>query len=327
MGDRTVGPPPQEDSASAGPEYRYTAFGLVVSSCIRCPELFDAAGRPDVTVKYGAVSTEYATPIHAGGLRSKATPGKLTLEVDQIARFLVRDGTDIVIDRHGDANDDDVRLFLLGSSFGALLHQRGVLVLHGSTIRVGDGCVVFLGRRGAGKSTLAAALARRGYVRLGDDVCAISIGEDGVPYAAPAYPQAKLWLDSLEHLGLDATTLRRVRPTREKRAVPFEGDPSQNPLPVKGLYVLSPSKDRTDIAIGPIRGPIKIRALRDYTYRLQFLKGFDLARHHFAQITHVASRLPMIRVMRPAHGALMEQVAMAVERDLRSSIGSGDQAP
>jgi len=86
----------------------------------------------------------------------------------------------------------DVRLFLLGSAIGALMHQRGLLVLHGSTVKVGDECVVFLGSSGVGKSTLATQLRHRGYACLGDDVCAISIGEDGVPYAAPAYPPASL---------------------------------------------------------------------------------------------------------------------------------------
>ena len=61
--------------------------------------------------------------------------------------------------------------------------------------------------------------------------------------------------------------------------------------------------------IPPIEAPIRIRALRDHTYRLQFLKGLDLARHHFSQVAHVAARLPMIRVMRPIGAALVEEAA------------------
>ena len=147
----------------------YKAFGLTVSSSMPCPELLPGAGEPDVTVTYGDVPRDLAGA-KGRGVCYQAAPGELLLRVDGVAQFLVRGGSEIIIDRHPAASDDDVRLFLLGSAFGALLHQRGILALHGSTVKVGDGCVVFLGRSGMGKSTLATILARRGYPCLGDDV-------------------------------------------------------------------------------------------------------------------------------------------------------------
>ena len=64
----------------------------------------------------------------------------------------------------------DVRLFLLGSVWGALALQRGLLPLHASAVGRGRTVHAFTGPPGAGKSTLAAALAARGYPLFTDDM-------------------------------------------------------------------------------------------------------------------------------------------------------------
>ncbi len=61
-------------------------------------------------------------------------------------------------------DDDDVRLFLLGSVMGAVLHYRGVTPLHGNGFVHEGGAVLVLGNMGVGKSTLAAALVKKGLL-------------------------------------------------------------------------------------------------------------------------------------------------------------------
>ncbi|MCP4397035.1 MAG: hypothetical protein GY801_07015 [bacterium] len=73
----------------------------------------------------------------------------------------------------------------IASELGALLHQRELLPLHGSAIKVNDGVCVFVGLSGNGKSTVAAAFRQRGYQVLADDVCVVSIREDGLPPGDP----------------------------------------------------------------------------------------------------------------------------------------------
>jgi len=114
-------------------------------------------------------------------------PGVLHLIVDRVARYLIRDGKEIVIDRDPEANDDDVRLFRFGSAFDSLIHPRGILAQHGSVIVVGSGCVVFLGHSGAGKSTLTNAFRNTSHSILADDICATVISESGAIEVLPAY--------------------------------------------------------------------------------------------------------------------------------------------
>ena len=91
----------------------------------------------------------------------------------------MRDGNQIVIDAAPDATDRNVRLFLLGSALGALLHQRGLLPLHANAIDLGGGAVAFSGHSGAGKSTIAAWFHDRGHRILADDVCVVGFDQSG----------------------------------------------------------------------------------------------------------------------------------------------------
>src|SRR5579862_2234799 len=105
--------------------------------------------------------------------------------------------------------------------------------MHGSMVQVDDGCVIFAGPSGVGKSTLAFALYQRGHRCLSDDICSIDLGDDGAPSAVGSYPQVKLWPDSLARLKIDSASLRRVRPCLEKRAAPLGGDFSHDRIPLK----------------------------------------------------------------------------------------------
>jgi hypothetical protein len=240
------------------------------------------------------------------------------LQLDGIARFWVRDGREITIERHPKATDDDVRTFLLGSPFVALLQQRGQLVLSGSVVQVGSSCMIFSGPSGVGKSTIAYGLSQRGFRCLSDDVCSISVGEDGTPQAVASYPLAELRMDSIERLRVDASGLRRVRPCLEKRAVPLVGAFCPERMPVKRLYWLCASRHTDGIELESMTDLSKLRVLRDSTYRLEFLRGQDLASRHFRQIAQIAPQLAVKNVLRPAGRFLLDQLADAIERDVRS---------
>ena len=85
---------------------------------------------------------------------------------------------------------------------GALLHQRNILILHGSAIKVNGESVIFVGPSGVGKSTLAAGFTKRGYPFLVDDVCALSVGCNH-PLVIPGFPRLKLWADTLKKIDTD----------------------------------------------------------------------------------------------------------------------------
>ena len=246
--------------------YTYTAYGLTIISDFELPELLPLPPQdlPEnaVRIRRGEVPDELDDPVGTGVLY-QAKPNEFLLRLDAIAGYYVTDGREIVVEPVPGATDDEVQLFLLGSALGALLHQRGLLVMHASAIETPMGAILISGTSGSGKSTLAAALWRRGYRLLADDVCAVAPKPDGTatPIVLPGYPQTKLWADTTRKLALDLDSLRRVRPQLDKYAVPLEAEFSNQSLPLYAVYLLQ-THNKAGASAGTHRGCPKARGPR-----------------------------------------------------------------
>jgi hypothetical protein len=132
------------------------------------------------------------------GVLWRAAPGRLLLDVPGVARYLVRDGTLVQVDPRPGAAAAEVQRFLRMTPAAALYLQRGVPVLHAAVAADASGrAVVLAGDSGAGKSVLLAALVRRGWGVLTDDLAPIALGGDGAPAALPTWPEVILWPDSV----------------------------------------------------------------------------------------------------------------------------------
>src|SRR5437762_891705 len=122
--------------------FTYQAFGLAITSEIECPELLPGkAGLTDVYVRCGPVPEHLENAVKPGIL-CELGADRFLLKLDGVARYLICVGSEIVIDAVPKADPAAIRLFLLGPVFGALLHQRGILPLHGSAISTSKGAVL-----------------------------------------------------------------------------------------------------------------------------------------------------------------------------------------
>jgi hypothetical protein len=145
--------------------YSYCVSGLSVSSEVDLPGLIadPVSGRlPDVTIRRQRVPQALDGVAASRGPTWEIAGDRFLLRITGVARFLLTGGHDIAFELEEDATEDDVAIFLIGTVFGILLHQRQHVVLHASAVRVGGKAVLFCGPSGAGKSTIAAALGQRG---------------------------------------------------------------------------------------------------------------------------------------------------------------------
>lgn len=179
--------------------YLYKAFGLNICSCFEIPQLIPSVGAPDVYIRFGDVPESLENPLETG-VRYQAKPGAFLLKKDHIAKYLVTNGNEIIINKVEGTHNRELTIFLLGSAIAALLQQRGIFPIHASAIKTQKHCVLFCGSSGYGKSTIAKALVERGYDLHADDICATVINNKGIPMVYPGYPQLKLWEDALKKI-------------------------------------------------------------------------------------------------------------------------------
>jgi hypothetical protein len=295
--------------------YTYQAFGLSITSEIECPELIPVDGAADVRVRFGSVPEKLDDPAGQGAWY-QVSARELLLKPDHVAHFWVTDGTDVVIQRAREASDEDIRAYLLGSVFGALLHQRGILPLHASAIATARGAVAFAGPVGIGKSTLAAVFHKRGYHVLADDICAVSLTARGAPLVTPAYPQLNLWADALNKIGSPIEILRRTRIVTEKYGLPVSAQFSTVSVPLHAIYELS-STNMTRLHLTSVTGLDKLALIRDDTFRLNYLKGMDQRDHYMQIASAIAQHARLSRIARPDGIFLLDELADLVENDLR----------
>ena len=184
----------------------YRVAGLSVASEIELPGAIPTRPAPEPEVTVGAGPVPQALP-EAGthGLNWEMCAGtdgdpdgaRFLLRVPGIARFLLTAGRDIRFEADAGIGPADIAIFLLGTAFGILLHQRGQIVLHASAVRVGGSAVLFCGASGAGKSSLAAALAQRGFPVVTDDFCALDFDGADAPVVQSDGRQLKLWAQTI----------------------------------------------------------------------------------------------------------------------------------
>lgn len=298
--------------------HRYGLFGLQVASDAPLPDLRPStgAGEPDVVITHGAVPRAQAA--EPTGL--SVTAGGALLNIPDVGRYLIADGDSILVEPAAAATDRNVRLFLLGSAFGAILHQRGLLPLHANIIDFDGRAVAFMGHSGAGKSTLANWFNDHGRPILGDDVCVVTPDAAGQPIAEPGLPRIRLWQDALAASGRSADDYEASFDDTAKYDVPTTGAAAPQPLPLAAVYVLSAAAPGQAGAIDRLTGIAAVQALVANTYRGAFLPLLGGTGRHLAQCVTLARRVPVFDLRRRWGLDVLGEEAAAIEAHVRAVL-------
>jgi energy-coupling factor transporter ATP-binding protein EcfA2 len=176
--------------------------------------------------------------------------------------------------------------------------------------------VAFLGHKGSGKSTIAAALYAQGHQLVADDVVAVDVSGVKRPTVFPALPQFKLWPEAaVACLGDMPEALPRVHPQVEKRLRPVTGRFVPGPVALGHLYVLERGSALEIERLRPQEAMIK---LISYSYMALFgQQGLQMrGAQHFFQCTDLAKNIPTYRLRRPSSLALLSTTACLVDAHL-----------
>jgi hypothetical protein len=136
----------------------------------------EAGGRPLASMPDGRGEAIVEVREHPGaGVLFSARGG---------GRFLVSPDARRVACARPAGREGDWQRLLVGQVLPLLAALRGLHVIHASAVSLGDTAIALAGASGAGKSRLAAELARAGHPMLAEDVLALRLAEGG-PIAEP----------------------------------------------------------------------------------------------------------------------------------------------
>lgn len=269
--------------------------GWRVRSDLPLPEMPPWTGdhrEPDIHIRLADVPEAVPDAVHATPLLQIGADGTCRFALRGVGAYLVRAGCEVLVQPAGDPAAPEVRTFLFGTVFGLLVHQRGLLPLHASCVRIGDVAVAFAGPSGVGKSTLAAAFLQRGYDILADDVTVVDVGRPGGPVVLPAFPRLKLWQDAMTAFGIDTAGLETVRPALRKFALPVAERFHAAPLPMAAVYHLETVRDPRHAERRRLRGLEAVTTLHGNVYRMHKLARIGDPSATLATAVRLAAALP-----------------------------------
>ncbi len=279
--------------------FKYRAFGLRIISEMEIPELRPSAFNDhDVEIIMGRVPDSIGE-VKGRGVLYEARPDTFLFRLPSVAAYYVENGKSITIERMNDSTDDEVRLFLLGSAFGALIHQRGLLAFHGSTVTKEGKALVIAGTSGAGKSTLAAYLLKKGFSLVGDDISVLDV-IDGKPIVYPGIPHLKLWEDVLKKMGQKPEKSLKVRPQLLKYRLPVDQAAEKEEAVSLDKIIILGTKNTEGFEQKEIKGMEKFNLIKDNTYRFQFVDALGTASSHFTLCSKLAAVVRVYSLKRPS---------------------------
>jgi hypothetical protein len=271
------------------------------------------AGERPVHIRLGKAPAALFAPL-ATAKTFQSSDTEFLLRLPGVATYFVRDGVDILVDRETGAADLDVRSYLMGNLFAVLCHQRGLLPLHASAIAGPQGAVAFLGASGAGKSSIAAFLSRRGHRVLADDICLVDPAAPRDERVLPVAPWLKLWSTTLDAMGESNRELPRVFSDDEKYRYALQQH--EAPTPLAELILLDRAEDQSAASFERLAPVHALHAVLDLTYQSWLVRAMGRTEQYFLRCGQALDGVRVTRMRRPWSFEAMENTLLALEAHL-----------
>ena len=249
----------------------------------------------DVVIQHADLPPIPKMLANRSGLAIRSTADTAHLIWPECGQFLVQSGCLIQYRPADGRTEAALHAPLLGVVLGVLLAQRGVFTLHASAVTMNGEAIGFLGEKGAGKSTTAAALMVRGHTLLTDDVLAISTTGTVTPTAFPAFPRMKLWPDAIAANGHQVAPLPYVTPESEKRILPADRF-ARSSAPLTQIYLL---ENGPEVRATRISEQAAFRDILPHVYAARFLGKDAGEAAHFKALQQIVMSVPVYRLERP----------------------------
>ena len=253
---------------------------------------------PDTTVKIVTQKKEVKTPCYDDGYY-RINEHEFSMDVENVGYFYAAHGNSVEVTPYEGVDDATLDVYLNGSSYGAILHQRGILTMHASSFKFREKGILLCGESGAGKSSLTTAFVLEDNPFLTDDVTPILV-ENGRPMILAMSDRVKLWNDSLEQLNQSSKALKRIDPETEKYYFPIAQRKNKT-FQVHHIFLLE-IHPTEEFIMEEITGAEKVTTLREQIYRPEYLMGMPKNEAlFFKQLIELSKNTTLTRIKRSIH--------------------------
>ena len=179
---------------------------------------------------------------------------------------------------------------------------------------------MFIGRSGAGKSTMAASFHDRGFRILTDDVCVVTMDPMGGFLAQPGIPRLRLIADAVVASGRRIEELEPAFDDWNKYNVSLAGQAAPDAIPIGSIYLLDRAEDdEKGLQLERLTGSDAVNALMTNIYRGAYLRRLAGKRNSLLACISLADSVPVFRARRvwghgeiDPHTRILEQHARSI---------------
>ena len=251
---------------------------------------------PDVKIEITDIKKEVKDPLYDDGF-FRLNQNEFSMHVEGVGSFYASGGNYISLVLNPKATHANIELYLNGSTYGAILHQRKIMPMHGSCFVYNNKGIMLCGDSGAGKSSLTASFVLDGNEFLTDDVTPILISNNK-PYIWTMSDRIKLWEDSLKQLNQNKEGLHKIDPETEKFYYPLKSY-KDSTFMLNQIFLIEIHEEST-IVFQEIKGAEKVTALRNEIYRLEYLDGMpENEAFYFKKLVEVSKSTKITKLFRP----------------------------
>jgi hypothetical protein len=188
------------------------------------------------------------------------------------------------------------------------------VVLHAGAVSMPAGAVAFAGRGGAGKSTLIAALARRGHPLLADD--AVRVTRHAERHEAhPGYPSLRLWPDVHRSLFGTSAQSRRATHYSAKRRIAASGllPVADGSTPLAAICLLDRRRRAGSVSMRALSPKEALMDLLPLTFQLDVGHARQL-RETMEHVADLVEHVPVVSLSYPRRLGRLPGVVDEIER-------------
>lgn len=281
--------------------YHYLMYGLHVDSVYKFYNIPETEGLADVVIRFGTRGID-DIEFYRKRKNMDFSPS-LTEFFCSLGFFSVRNGNEIVVVPADGYSDDRILATINGWCMGILLTQRGYSVLHGSAIEYNGKCFVISGVSGAGKSTTALELLKRGGRYLADDLVAIDV-KNGCR-VIPSFPVQKVCADVADRIGSEK--LYHIDEDRDKYAYLNVEQFLGSPMELSDIFWLT-TDDVPELKMSEITGLNKYLKIFSCLFITAIYAENGLAFEEKQRCLEIVGHCRLFNVIRPKNRNTLEQI-------------------